>query len=193
MSEPVKLVAVAGSIRSASYNRRVLDTAVEAARAAGAQVQLIDLREYPMPIFDQDLEAQGGTPDAAKELRRIFRASDGMLLASPEYNGSLTPLMKNTIDWISRADDEGPSLSGFSGKVAAIMSASPGALGGLRGLAHLRAILSGINVLVLPKQVAVSHAADAFMEDGSIKDPKRREGVQQLAQSLVKTAARLRE
>ncbi|MCB0346363.1 MAG: NAD(P)H-dependent oxidoreductase [Bdellovibrionales bacterium] len=192
MSEQVKIVALAGSTREKSFNRQALQVAVKGAREAGAEVEVVDLNEFQMPLFNQDLEANQGAPDAVNRLREIFKQSDGMLIASPEYNGSLTPLLKNTIDWISRPAGGDPGLVAFSGKTAAILSASPGALGGLRGLVHLRAILSGINVLVLPQQVAIPSASSAFADDGSIKDEKRNEAMLQLGRKLVETASRLR-
>ena len=116
--------------------------AADAARDAGAEVTLIDLRDLPLPLFDGDLEDKQGLPENAKKLKALLRAHDGLLISSPEYNSSITGVLKNAIDWASRAEtDDEPPLVCFRGKVAALLSASPGALGGLRGLVHLRAIL----------------------------------------------------
>ncbi len=192
MSEQVKLIAVAGSTREGSFNRKVLAIAVKGARDAGADVEVIDLAEFPMPIFNQDFEARQGHPENVKKLRQKFKESDGLLIASPEYNGAPTPLLKNTIDWLSRPSDDEPGLVAFSGKTAAIVSASPGKLGGLRSLTHLRVILSGINVFVLPRQIAVSQANEAFSEDGSLKDDKQNQAVLSLGRELAETTAQLR-
>jgi NAD(P)H-dependent FMN reductase len=144
-----------------------------------------------MPLYDGDLEAEQGLPEKAVELKALFGAHDGLLLACPEYNSSITPLLKNTIDWVSRpAEGEAP-LAAFDGKAAALLTASPGALGGLRGLVHVRSILGNIRVLVLPTQVAVSKADEAFGEDGELVDPKRQASVKSLGAELARVVARL--
>ncbi len=165
MAPKPRILAFAGSARADSYNKRLVKVAADGARAVGAEATLIDLRDYRLPIFDQDLEAAEGLPDKARELKEIMLSHDGLLIAAPEYNSSITPLLKNTIDWISRPGDGEKALTAYEGKVAAIMSASPGRLGGLRGLSHLRSILSNIGVLVIPDQVAVSEAHKAFGPD----------------------------
>jgi NAD(P)H-dependent FMN reductase len=187
-----KILAFAGSVRSASFNRTLLRTAVEGARAAGAEVTAVELRDFPMPLYDQDLEATQGPPETAVRLKRMMIESDGLLIASPEYNSSVTPLLKNTLDWVSRPAPGEPPLAAFTGKAAAIMSASPGALGGLRGLVHLRSILGNINVLVLPEQVAVPKAGDAFEPDGRLKNPKQAASVAALGEKLAKLLAKLK-
>ncbi len=185
MSTP-KILAFAGSTRTASYNKQLVRFAADAARAAGAEVTLLDLRDFPMPLFDGDLEDQGGLPENAKKLKAIFREHDALLIASPEYNSSITAVLKNSLDWISRGEtDDEPALAAFRGKTAALLSASPGALGGLRGLVHLRAILGNIGVIVLPDQVAVSKAHEAFDEKGGIKDERSAKQVTRVAQGLV--------
>lgn len=185
MSTP-KILAFAGSTRSASYNKNLVRFAADAARAAGAEVTLLDLRDYPLPLFDGDLEEKDGLPENAKKLKAIFREHDALLIASPEYNSSVTAVLKNTIDWVSRAesDDEAP-LSAYHCKTAALISASPGALGGLRALVHLRAILGNIGVIVLPDQVAVAKAHEVFDENGVLKDERAAKQVTRVAQGLV--------
>ncbi len=176
MSTP-KIVAFAGSLRVGSYNKLAVKIAAEGARAAGADVTFIDLRDYPMPIFDEDLEKAQGMPANAQKFKDLLIASQGMLIASPEYNSSVSAALKNAIDWATRpgkkpdGSPEAP-LAAFSHKVCGLVSASPGALGGLRGLVHARAILGNINVLVIPEQVAVQKAHEVFNPDGSIKDEK---------------------
>ena len=192
MSEQPTIIAFAGSLRRDSFNKKLVQFAAAAARDAGGQVQFIDLADYPLPVFDQDLEARNGLPDSAVELKKIMKASDGLLIASPEYNSSLTGALKNAIDWISRKTGDEAPLAAFRGKTAAIMAASPGGLGGLRGLNHLRDILGNIGVLVLPDQLAVSGADEAFDDQGALKNPKQRERVAKIARELVEVTAKLK-
>ena len=188
-----KIAAFAGSTRAGSFNKQLLALAAEAARSAGAEVAVVDLRELALPLFDQDLEAASGLPEGAKKFKALLRASDGFLIASPEYNSSLTAALKNAIDWASRAEsDDEPPLAAYRGKAAALMSASPGALGGLRGLVHLRAILGNIGVLVLPDQVAISKAHEAFDESGKLKDERKAQQVAALARGLAEFLAKHR-
>ena len=159
MTSP-KILAFAGSTRSGSFNKKLIRLAADDARAAGAEVTLIDLRDFPMPLFDGDLEEKEGLPENAKKLKSLMRANDGFLISSPEYNSSVSGVLKNAIDWASREEtDDEPPLVCFRGKVAALLSASPGGLGGLRGLVILRSILGNIGVIVLPDQLAVSSGA----------------------------------
>jgi chromate reductase len=186
-----RLLALAGSARRDSLNRRLLQVAVAGARAAGAEVTVLELGELALPLYDGDLEAAQGIPANAKALKRALREHGGLLLACPEYNSSITPLLKNAIDWASRAEPgEGP-LACFEGKVAALMSASPGALGGLRGLAVVRALLGNIRVLVLPEQVAVAKAGEAFTADGGLADQRQDGQVRALGARLAAVVARL--
>ena len=187
-----KILAFAGSTRIGSFNKKLVRVAVDAAREAGAQVTLIDLREFPLPLFDGDLEDAQGLPDNAKKLKALMREHDGFLISSPEYNSSISGVLKNSIDWCSRAEtDDEPPLVCFRGKVAALMSASPGALGGLRGLVTVRSILGNIGVMVLPDQVAVGAAHEAFDDAGHLKDAKRATQVTGIARRLVEVLSRL--
>lgn len=145
----------------------------------------ISLRDFPMPLFDEDWERDQGLPEATLRLKSLFREHAGLLIACPEYNSSITPLLKNTLDWVSRpAPGESP-LAAFRGKSAALLSGSPGALGGLRGLVHVRAILGNIGVMVLPDQVAVGMAHDAFDGVGSLVDAAIKSRVLSLGQQLT--------
>jgi chromate reductase len=192
MSSP-KIVAFAGSLRAASFNKKLLAIGVEAARADGAEVTVVDLRELALPLFDGDIEDATGLPEGAKRFKALLRASDGMLIASPEYNSSITGALKNAIDWASRTEtDDEPALVAFRGKAAALLAASPGALGGLRGLVTVRSILSNIGVHVLPDQVCIPVAYEAFDEAGKLKDEKRAKQVARLVKGLVDFAARLK-
>lgn len=188
-----KIVAFAGSLRADSFNKKLLAVAVEAARAAGAEVTVVDLRELALPLFDQDLEDASGLPDGAKRFKVLLREADGLLIASPEYNSSITAALKNAIDWASRAEsDDEPPLVAFKGKAAALVAASPGALGGLRGLVTVRSILGNIGLLVLPDQVAIPSAHEAFDEAGKLKDERKAKQVARLSSALVDLAAKLK-
>lgn len=192
MSQP-KIVAFAGSLRTGSFNKKLLALAADAARAAGAEVTVVDLRDLALPLFDQDIEDASGLPEGAKKFKALLRASDGFLIASPEYNSSITAALKNAIDWASRAEsDDEPPLVAYKGKVAALTATSPGALGGLRGLVTLRSILGNIGVLVLPDQVAIPTAHEAFDEAGKLKDERKAKQVTKLAVSLVETVTKLK-
>ena len=180
-----RILAFAGSLRKDSYNKKLVQIAAQAARGAGADVTYIDLKDNPLPIFDEDLEKASGMPANGQKLKTLFIEHDGLLIAAPEYNSSITAVLKNTIDWVSRpAAGEAP-LIGFTGKVATLMSASPGGLGGLRGLVHVRAILGNIGVVVLPDQLAISRAFEAFNADGTLKDAKLQAGVEGLGKTLA--------
>ncbi|HEX8203130.1 MAG TPA: NAD(P)H-dependent oxidoreductase [Isosphaeraceae bacterium] len=192
MSTTPRILALAGSTRRDSFNKRLARIAARGAEAAGAEVTVLDLRDVPLPLFDEDLEREQGPPEPATRLKALLVGHDGLLVASPEYNSSITAVLKNAIDWASRPAPGEPPLVAFRGKVAALLSASPGALGGLRGLVHLRSILGNIGVVVLPDQVAVPRAFEAFAEDGSLADPKQRAAVEGLGRALAGFVARLK-
>ena len=187
-----KILAFAASTRTGSVNARLLHAVIPLVETAGGEVTAIDLREFEMPLYNGDLEAEKGLPEAARRLKALMIAHDGLLIASPEYNGSFTPLLKNSIDWCSRHEDGDPGpLAAYKGKVAAIISAAPGRLGGLRGLLHLRQLLSNIGLHVIPDQVAVAHAQQALGEDGAIIDEQYRGNLTGLAGALVNVSSRL--
>jgi NAD(P)H-dependent FMN reductase len=187
-----RILAFAGSLRRESFNKKLVPIAARGARDAGAEVTLIDLKDFPLPVFDQDLEAEQGMPENGKKLKQLFIDHDGLLIASPEYNSSITAVLKNAIDWVSRPAPGEPSLVAFRGKVATLMSASPGALGGLRGLVHVRSILGNIGVIVLPEQIAVAKAHEALNPDGSLKDPKQQAGIEGLGHTLASFLMKLK-
>jgi len=192
MNQTPRILALAGSLRAGSFNKQLLNIAAGAARDAGAEVTFLDLFDFPLPVFNQDDEAAHGLPENAKKLKALFVHHDGFLIASPEYNSSISAALKNAIDWVSRAetDTETPLLA-YTGKTAALLSASPGALGGLRGLVHLRAILGNIGVFVLPTQISIPTAHEAFHPDGSLKDARKQDAVHALAHSLVDVTRKL--
>lgn len=197
MSGPVRVLAFAGSARKGSFNRRLARAAAQAAREAGGEVTLLELGDYPMPLYHGDLEAEAGMPEKALALREVFLSHEALLIATPEYNQSVPPLLKNTLDWLSRSlgDGKGPNsgLAPYRGKLAGLLAASPGPFGGTRCLPHLRQILSSLGVTVLGAQVAIPRAGEAFAEDGSLRDPAHAKAVATLARGLVQTAAKLRE
>jgi NAD(P)H-dependent FMN reductase len=143
-------------------------------------------------LFNQDLEAEAGLPENAVALKTFFLEHDGLLISSPEYNSSITPLLKNTIDWVSRQLPGEAPLAAYQGKVAALLAASPGKLGGLRGLVHVRSILGNIGVLVLPDQLAVPNADQAFTVEGRLKDERQQATVERIGRSLVELVRKLK-
>ena len=191
MSNP-RILAFGGSLRRDSYNQKLAAIAAEGAREAGAEVTLIALRDFPMPVYDGDLEEASGMPEQAKRLKDLFRKHDGLIISAPEYNSSITAALKNAIDWVSRTEsDDEPPLIAYTGKSAILCAASPGALGGLRGLVHVKAILGNIGVTVLPNQVAVGKAYEAFATDGSLVDTKLAAKVKGLGAELARHLAKM--
>ena len=180
-----KILAFDGSGRHGSHNHHLLEIVAQGVKQAGGELTLINIKEYDLPLYDPDLEAEKGLPESVLKLKQIFDAHDGFLIASPEYNGTVTPLLKNTIDWVSRPHAGEGSLKQFKGKVAGIMSTSPGKLGGLRGLYQLNTILFGIGVVVLPEIVSIGGSHEAF-EDSRLKDEKQQQNAVNLGQRIVK-------
>ena len=180
-----KLLAFSGSGRKDSWNQKLVSFAGAAAKKAGAEVTVVNLKEFQMPLYDGDFEAEHGLPDGVQHFKQLMRDHQGLLIASPEYNSSVSPLLKNAIDWASRPTDGEAPLEAFNGKVAGLMATSPGGLGGLRGLVHLRAILQNINVLVVPKQLAIGKAHEAFDDSGNLTTDFHREGIEMIAQKVV--------
>ena len=187
----VRIVAFAGSLRSDSYNKKLIRIAAAGARAAGAAVTEIDLRDMPMPLYDGDVQRDHGLPPNAKVFKRALIEHHGILISSPEYNSAISGVLKNAIDWASRTEANEPPLVAFKGKIAGLVSASTGHLGGVRGLAALRSILSNIGVMVIPTQMAISRANDAFEPDGKLKDERHQAAVESVGAELVAIAAKL--
>lgn len=188
----VRLLAFAGSSRAGSLNQTLLDLAVSEARARGAEVTAIRLKDFDLPLYDGDLEASE-FPAAARELKSLFLAHHGFLIASPEYNGSVSGVLKNAIDWSSRpTGDEGlTALSAFRGKVAGLMAASISPFGGLRGITHMRQILGTVQTLVATEQVLVPFANGAFAEGGALKEQLPAQLLTGLVARVIDLAARL--
>jgi NAD(P)H-dependent FMN reductase len=191
MPNAPKILAFAGSARSASFNKKLLAVVVGGARAAGAEVTVVDFRDLPLPLYDADLEAQSGFPANVVEFKRLMSAHQGLLIAAPEYNSSITPLLKNAIDWASRPAPGEATFAAFPGKVAGLVSASPGAFGGMRSLITVRAILGNNQVLVIPEQASVGKAHEAFGPDGRLIDPKQQANVERVGARVVKLLEQL--
>lgn len=186
MSKKPKILAFAGSLREHSYNKRVVKTAIKGAEKAGAEVTYIDLRDFPMPIYNPDDHQQNGFDANAAKFQQILSEHDGLLICSPEYNGSLPGGLKNAIDWASRKSDKFALIEVFRGKAAAIMTASPGSFGGIRCLNHLRGVLSIMLVNVLPSEIAVTFVGDKFDGDGEeMTDEKMKKILEDLGASLA--------
>jgi chromate reductase len=186
-----KIIAFAGSTRTDSFNKKLVKIASTGATEAGADVTVVDLRDFPMPIYDSDLEQRDGLPSNARKLKDLMLTHQGFLISSPEYNSSISAVFKNTIDWASRQSKEEIPLACFKNKIAGIMSASPGMLGGLRGLVHVRSILENIGVIVMPDQIAIAKAHEAFNEDGTLKDKKQEDQVKKIGASVAKILLKL--
>jgi chromate reductase len=188
MPHSSKLLFLAGSARENSFNKKLARLGAQIAEANGLAATLVDLGDYPMPLYDGDLESREGPPLNARKLKALMQVHPGVFIASPEYNASITPLLKNTLDWISRIRDENEApLQVFKTRVFAIGAASPGGFGGVRSLITLRQVLAlGLGALVLPEQITVPRALDAFDEKGHLKD----KGQQQLLKRVVEKLAR---
>ncbi|MCK5828841.1 MAG: NAD(P)H-dependent oxidoreductase [Methylococcales bacterium] len=190
----VKILFLAGSVRKQSINKKLAKLAANIAEERGAEITVIDLKDYEMPLYNGDFEMEQGIPENAKKLKQVFIDHDGFFIASPEYNSSYSALLKNTIDWMSRADKKNETpLIAYKGKVAALGATSPGALGGLRGLVSLRMLLSNMGVTVIPSQVAISAGFKAFDSEGKLVDEGNTSRLQATIDELLRTAGRLKD
>lgn len=184
-----RILVFAGSARSGAYSGKTADVAQKELALAGAEVTRISLADYPLPIMDEDLEREKGVPVNAVKLAKLFAEHDAVLICTPEYNGGMPPLVKNTIDWISRVkSDAGKPLRPYPGKVMAICSSSDGHFAGIRSAAQLRAVLAHIQAEVIAPQVSVPNAAAAFDDAGNFREERLTKGMQRLARTLVERA-----
>jgi NAD(P)H-dependent FMN reductase len=190
---PPKVLVFAGSIRTGSHNARLAALAAKELMLAGGEVTRVSLVDYPMPLYDGDLEATSGVPENATKLKRLMATHQGVFIASPEYNASITPLLKNTIDWISRVRERGePPLAVYKNRVFAISGASDGAYGAMRSLMALRQVLElGCGALVLPEQIAVMRASDAFDEMDNLKDERAANLLKRVVKRVIDMAREL--
>ena len=191
MPSPVKVLVFAGSAREASLNKKLARVAAKAIDALGGSATLIDLRDFPMPIYDGDLEAREGMPKEARRLRDLFVEHPALVIVTPENNGSMPSLLKNCIDWLSRDVDGKSGLEPYKGKVIGIMAASPGAFGGSGALFHLRQSLTKLLAFVVPEQFPLPKADAAFGPDGALGQAWQTKGVETVVRSVLETAARL--
>ncbi len=192
MATPVRIAVISGSLRSGSYNSRL--ASFVSARVAGDDVTVdeISLRELDLPMYDEDLEKQG-LPAPVADLKRRMIAADALLIASPEYNGSMSGALKNAIDWATRPNEGETALQCFRGKVGGLLAASPGKLGGIRGLRHLRVVLSSIGLLVVPNEFGLAGAHEAFDDAGNLKDGNAANAAVSVGEAVVKTARALKD
>jgi chromate reductase, NAD(P)H dehydrogenase (quinone) len=188
-----KILVIAGSLRVGSHNGRLAALAAKELALAEADVTRISLTDYPLPLFDVEMTAEVGPPQHAVQLQRMLEAHHGVFMTSPEYSASVTPLVKNTIDWLSRARGRAePTYAAFKNKVFAVGAASSGPGGGVRALLALRQILElGCGALVIPEQIAVPHAADAFDDMDNLKDESAAAVLKAMARRLVELARAL--
>jgi len=184
-----RILVFAGSIRSGAFSVSTADAATKELALQGADVARISLADYPLPIMDQDLEKEKGVPANAVRLARLFAGHDGMLIASPEYNASIPPLLKNTLDWVSRVRKvEGQPFRPLAGKVAALCSSSDGNFAGVRGLYHLRAVLMACQMEVVTPQCSVARAREAFDENGNFREERLRLQMEKVCRALIERA-----
>lgn len=184
----MKVLVFAGSTRTDSFHKKLAGAAFKALRRAGVPATLADLRDYAMPLYDGDVEAAWGLPERAKAFKELVREHDALVIASPEYNGSFPALLKNTIDWISRPEPGEAHLAALRGKTAAILSTSPGPGGGRRGLRHLRELLEMIGINVIPGQLALPRASEAFDAAGNLARPEDQAALESLVAGLADAA-----
>lgn len=184
-----RILVFAGSSRKGAYSGRTADAAVKELALQGAEVTRLSLADYPLPIMDEDHEKERGIPENAVQLARQIAAHDAVVICTPEYNGSVPPLLKNAIDWVSRVKSDGSrALRPYPGKVVAVCSSSNGHFAGIRAANHLRAILAHIGMEVVSAQVSVPNAADAFDAEGDFRDERLGRGMKRLCESVIEHA-----
>ncbi|WP_027062289.1 NADPH-dependent FMN reductase [Mesorhizobium loti] len=187
-----KILVFAGSVRSGAYSGRAADAAQKELAVQGAEVTRISLADYVLPILDEDLEKEKGVPENAVKLGRLVIAHDGLLIATPEYNGSIPPLLKNTIDWVSRVRrDGGRPVRPLAGKVAGLCSSSNGHFAGIRCINHLRAVLVRCQMEVVTPECCVPDGGDAFDEGGNFRDERLHKSMEHLCRTLIETSRML--
>jgi len=180
-----RLLVIPGSTRAGAFSKQ-LARAVAQSVPEGAAATVVDLGELAIPLYDGDLEEASGLPDGAVRLRRAVQEHDAVLFVSPEYNASIPAVLKNAIDWVSRPYAAEEGVAAWAGKVAGLLSSSPGALGGLRGLVHLRQVLMNVGMQVVTEQFALGSAHEAFDEGGALVGERQRGGVEQVVASVLR-------
>ncbi len=191
MANKPRILAFAGSLRKGSWNKKLVRAAAEFARKAGADVTILDMKDYPLPIYDGDDEKANGLPENVLKLKAIFKDHDALMISSPEYNSGYPGGLKNLIDWVSRPMEGEKPLAAFKDKPALLFAASPGARGGARMMPMLRETLLNIGVMVLPAWYGLANADQAFDEQGNLIDSKASARVNELTVRLVEVTSRL--
>lgn len=187
-----KILVFAGSLRHGAFSISTADAAQKELALQGADVTRISLGDYPLPIMDQNLENEHGIPENAYKLGRQIAAHDGFLIASPEYNSSIPPLLKNALDWVSRIHkQDGKPFHPYHGKVAGLCSSSDGMFGGARGLYHLRSVLMNCQVEIVTPQCSISKASEAFDDKGGLKEKRNRDAMEKVCRTLIERAEML--
>ena len=192
MSQNVKILAFACSLRKESYNKKLVKVAVPLLEKYGAEVTYVDLLDYQLPLFDEDFETEHGLPEKGRKLKDLFIGHDGFLISTPEYNGFFSGVFKNTIDWLSRPVEGFPPYECFEGKIAGLIAASPGSLGGVRALPHARQQLTNVRVHVIPEQFGLFSASKAFDEDNTLVDDKKQSSLESVCRKLVEFTKRIK-
>lgn len=187
----LKILGFSGSMRRESLNRKLILSAADCIRKTGVEVNIVEFSDLRMPIYDTDLQEQNGFPENVSKFRDLVKEHNGFFISTPEYNHSISPLLKNALDWASRSEGGEPLGFLFKGKAALMLSAAPGIYGGVRALIHLREILSALGLQVLPRQLALSRAKSAFNENNEFKDPNIEKEVTYLGESLVELSLSL--
>jgi chromate reductase len=185
-----KLLVLSGSIRTESFNRRLATRLASIAKQEAAEVTSLNLADFELPIYNGDLEASKGLPDAAKRLKALLHENTGLIITCPEYNGFMTPLLINAIDWCTRSEEASVDLSGFADKTLLVASASPGPGGGGRASIHLKTMLSAIGCIVFPQSLVVSSAFNAFDDQGEFSDASMAERAQRLITGFIRFSQR---
>ncbi|MES2205913.1 MAG: NADPH-dependent FMN reductase [Pseudomonadota bacterium] len=186
----MSLLVLSGSIRQRSFHTQLAHVAASILKTQGIPYTLLNLADYPLPLYDGDIESQG-LPTVVHTLRQQFSNHSGFIIANPEYNGSITPLLKNVLDWVSRKDEASKHYEPYANKTALLLSTSPGSLAGQRALRHTREILSSLGTLVLPQHVAVPNAFQAFSPEGELIDEKQFQLLKNQIQALWTLTSKL--
>jgi chromate reductase len=190
---PPRILIIPGSTRSQALSKRLAEAAMAAIHRSGGLATWIDLAHYELPLYHADLEAKEGLPPAARRLQAVIAEHAALLFSSPEYNGSMPPLLLNALDWCSRKDPDNPSASGlpiFADKPAGLLGSSPGALGGVRALIQLRDLLGYLGMIVIPQQLTVPRAHEAFDAAGELIEPAHRAKLDAVASALIRAVVR---
>jgi len=186
MKTKSKFLFLAGSARKDSVNKKLAHNAYEIAKELGADATFIDLKDYPLPIYDGDLEESEGMPENALKLKTLFIENNGIFIACPEYNSSFTPLLKNVVDWVSRTNEKNEGmLKAYKDKIVALAAASPSNFGGQRCIDALKIMFNNIGVKIVPKTVAIPNAYDKFNKDGVLKDKEKHKELTEMVKDFI--------